>query len=1446
MLKYFLPLSRRSGWLLTLLLLGMLTIFSLADPSLLQHGETKHALLAYADQAGADALYLFPCDSGEFWQTMITLTNLENREVKVDPFCYHRNGDFLGGSPFIESLQAEGTQTIKAEEIGVPGCQTLALEADGKMVGALLLTSLDGKKSEAIPARHKSAKQLDFPPLLEGDTEDKTITLLNPEFSTVNLEVIALDPDGGELEQTFLPPLSSRENRTFAVKDLFSPESLYQLSTVRVISDNRIVGLQLVDSTPGDLVGLPALTSTSHKWSFPILTMGGEVELWTTVGLFNPGEVSAFVTIEAFDAEDASLGIIETTAFFPGAIYDLHTANMEGIIPQETAVLKVTADEPIIGYTVIGAVEGRGVTATLGIPAEDQMVAGFEIIGSADGSALEAFPMIMTKNDVLKSTAESLGEDEIRAKIEIKSLSSMQILQGSESGEKSTTKIKGLTEQAQEEGVSIGQIFIGNSPPIPNSSAVLYFSQDLENRHGFRWISSDSILYDIDTGFTSAPMWVLVGDPPTRLVFRGSGDGAAFYGNVLFEPYNRAVVDVVKDAKRVRYLLKIEPIEMIMVNISDKEIHFAPEASEEDQAPFNAAPGEPGGNGGFGGPPGDTTMATLSDAFKLHSVTFNPTYTPRTIDITLKSNVSTFEQAFILTEDADGSNYFTDSTGSHAMTILKGPSNDNSITETVEVFFTSTTFGRFGAETLTETGVNTNVFESEHSTMKVEMDTVPSDTIEDTMTVTLDSDLVVKAGIGPITETLYETGGPATNVFVGATITLEAIFFTPESGGRLSMTATVNNDTLGFNHLEIDAGEDIDLPFITLTTDALHNQDGPTFISADLRSYFWSPLMPKEKISEEVAKVFDFDPPDKEPEQAVLVYKRGNEDWQNVGDGVDGEKLDFLRLFNDNASVRMSIKGVPRPLKDEPKTSYRFYVIEDNDPAFATPRWHRVANPGNHWSKQGICTDNKSVILAGIKGGDILRLVWDRDRDGAYGSGDGRDNPDVDEVYAEVIIIKVDLDSISFKGVHSKNIPLKHHDNGNINAPEWKDDNGDGSPDDEWKNVGAWVKNSTTNPTPIQVKTKFKVQPSTLTSLKVYAQKVGGPGHLYKPSTTDPLEITATSTWEGTFELDTTINAIKYFKKGDWKWEWRVTEVNGTAMSSACKVGETTHDICVAASDPVAFWDAGSSSPATPVYKWVMMASCKAADGQTASPDTEANTKTIVDDIYNDLAACARVDNWSTKLNYAFPDTGGVSTLDSLLDDTSGSCGDWRRYLFALCAAQGVGTAKGLKMANFVIQNHGTAPEIMWNRFRVTHIGINNSSTADPRITLTTPIVDDGKYPNPQATEVNNQTVTWWGSGAFFDHSIVFLNVAGDNDHLYDPSFPVAVATTKYPSAGATTYNIGDNFIGNYFKTSCPYLFGRIKWQGVGTTVYCHIHTKDFGNTEASPATVKMNWTLFN
>jgi hypothetical protein len=426
-------------------------------------------------------------------------------------------------------------------------------------------------------------------------------------------------------------------------------------------------------------------------------------------------------------------------------------------------------------------------------------------------------------------------------------------------------------------------------------------------------------------------------------------------------------------------------------------------------------------------------------------------------------------------------------------------------------------------------------------------------------------------------------------------------------------------------------------------------------------------------------------------------------------------------------------------------------------------------------------------------------------------------------------VVKVEIDKIYFKGIDTKNIALKHHTNGAINAPEWTKTNGDS----HWANVGAWVKSITT---PIKVDAQFTVSPSDLTSVSVWADKSGGPVRLYKPSSPgQPVDITAAGSWRGTFEADACPIAILYYKNGDWHWNWKVKKVNGVALISEGSAGKTSHDICITAANPVT----NSESISTPVYKWVIMASCKAADGQGANPDTFTNIKTIVDDLFGDLAASARVDNWTTKLNYKFPDAGGGSSTDSLLDDTQGSCGDWRRYFFDMCAAQGVGANQGLKMASFYryVWSDGTCRK--WDRFRVEHIGINNPDPTDWRTTGSRSIVDAGEYPNPPASKVNYQTVTWWwgGGDAFWDHSVVVLT-GGANDYLYDPSFPSGVKTVifpapAYPGQSTEALPMSHLFIQNYFNYAAPYLYGYINTGGGYQST--HIHTTDFANPGANP-----------
>jgi hypothetical protein len=108
-------------------------------------------------------------------------------------------------------------------------------------------------------------------------------------------------------------------------------------------------------------------------------------------------------------------------------------------------------------------------------------------------------------------------------------------------------------------GVTVEYFFQGTSPPVPGiggtgeSWATMDLSKDDKK---FRFRSADNILGQIDTQtLVTASRWNQLGSNPERIVFTGNGGGAFFYVNVLLEDYLRAVVDVIKDGKRVRYLL---------------------------------------------------------------------------------------------------------------------------------------------------------------------------------------------------------------------------------------------------------------------------------------------------------------------------------------------------------------------------------------------------------------------------------------------------------------------------------------------------------------------------------------------------------------------------------------------------------------------------------------------------------------------------------------------------------------------------------------------------------------------------------------------------------------------------------------------------------------------------------------------------------------------------
>lgn len=206
--------------------------------------------------------------------------------VRVKLSTHDKNGAFTGTIRHMKRLKANETRMVGPQSLPSRAA-SLKIAPNGNLISHVVYRTNDGKKSEAVPAIKALSTQLDFPIL--ADYADlfiyETITLLNPNPTPAGIEIIAFDRNGYEIDRTTNHSLVSWESKTISPIDIFGPEILKELSTVKVISDTNIAGIQLVDYPGNDLVGLPALSTHSKGWLFPIATEGGNQALWTRVGI---------------------------------------------------------------------------------------------------------------------------------------------------------------------------------------------------------------------------------------------------------------------------------------------------------------------------------------------------------------------------------------------------------------------------------------------------------------------------------------------------------------------------------------------------------------------------------------------------------------------------------------------------------------------------------------------------------------------------------------------------------------------------------------------------------------------------------------------------------------------------------------------------------------------------------------------------------------------------------------------------------------------------------------------------------------------------------------------------------------------------------------------------------------------------------------------------------
>ena len=373
---------------------------------------------------------LLGLDFGREWQWSATAVNLDRGPADFAWFAYDRDGRPLKSPAAPPSLEPAECWVAPAGSKMGTGVATLEARSSGSSMVGALVHSPDGGKLEFWKPASPGAHRLVFPRLFPRETKGWSLTLQNGGSAAADLTFVALTSNGRELKRVSVDPLPGHSSRHWNVGAVFDSTVLDELFTIIAVSDQEVFGHQILNAPDSDLAQLPALTFASRQLSFPILASDTGLDVYASVGVFNPNDTPAAVRVEIVDKSGRSLGVIASPSIGSLGTFVVGTANIHGPIPPQARSVRVTTAAPrgVTGYEVVGIVNRPGRTAITAIPNEDDTITGYELIGSADGSTLAATPVSTVATEKQGTVVVSVGETLALRLLQVVSGNAVQML----------------------------------------------------------------------------------------------------------------------------------------------------------------------------------------------------------------------------------------------------------------------------------------------------------------------------------------------------------------------------------------------------------------------------------------------------------------------------------------------------------------------------------------------------------------------------------------------------------------------------------------------------------------------------------------------------------------------------------------------------------------------------------------------------------------------------------------------------------------------------------------------------------------------------------------------------------------------------------------------------------------------------------------------------------
>lgn len=345
--------------------------------------------------------YFYPrVEFDESWRTSLVVVNAGQIPAGVRLVAYDAAGTVVQEAVGGESL-VPGERRVYSRENGdwPTGTASLKVESAGPLLSFVTLETTDGRARETYLPAAEPANTLYFPIVGAGRGSWIKLVVQNAGSRAAEARVLALDKDGKPLASAQLPALPPNASSMAAVADVFDGSVLTSAAMLQVSADEPLAGLQVFGSdNRTDFAALPATLRWGQQLSVPVFQQGDGVGLWTQVGLLNPWDEPVSIQVEAFDAQHRSLGrLTDATSLSGRASHLFETANIGGTLPAEAAFVTVTAEQPVGGYAVIGALDMPGLTA-LAARTEDDGAFDYELIGSGGGEVLVTVPVVVRED----------------------------------------------------------------------------------------------------------------------------------------------------------------------------------------------------------------------------------------------------------------------------------------------------------------------------------------------------------------------------------------------------------------------------------------------------------------------------------------------------------------------------------------------------------------------------------------------------------------------------------------------------------------------------------------------------------------------------------------------------------------------------------------------------------------------------------------------------------------------------------------------------------------------------------------------------------------------------------------------------------------------------------------------------------------------------------------